>query len=120
MGRGDLCLAADSQPTGLLSDTLLRYSPRHARDPQESTGAGDAIEHPRVRPGRHAAPAEPLTGAEVRVFRLMPRSLSRREIADVLFLSPNTVKTHTQAIYRKLGVSTRADAIIRGQQIGIL
>jgi LuxR family maltose regulon positive regulatory protein len=35
-------------------------------------------------------------------------------------VSPNTVKTHTKAIYRKLGVSTRLDAIAKGHDAGIL
>ena len=54
---------------------------------------------------------EPLTEREVTVLRLLGGSLSMREIARELDLSQNTVKTHTRAIYRKLGVSTRLDAI---------
>jgi len=54
------------------------------------------------------------------VLRLLRGSLSLREIAAELFLSPNTIKTHTQAIYRKLGVSTWADAIVRGRDTGVL
>jgi LuxR family maltose regulon positive regulatory protein len=54
---------------------------------------------------------EPPTDREVTVLRLLGGSLSMREIAQELGLSPNTVKTHTRAIYRKLGVSTRHDAI---------
>ena len=41
-------------------------------------------------------------------------AMTRREIGDELFLSQNTIKTHTRSIYRKLGVSTRDDAIARG------
>ena len=44
------------------------------------------------------------------VLRLLRGSLSRREIAAELRRSPNTIKTQTQAIYRKLGVSTRRAA----------
>jgi len=54
---------------------------------------------------------EPLTEREVTVLRLLGGSLSMRGIAQELDLSQNTVKTHTRAIYRKLGVSTRRDAI---------
>ena len=49
---------------------------------------------------------------------LGPASL--RESARVLNVSMNTVKTHTPAIYRKLGVSTREDAVQRGRALGIL
>ncbi len=71
----------------------------------------------RPRPG---AAAGPLTEREVAVLRLLQGTLSLREIGQELYLSPNTVKTHTQAAYRKLGVSTRQDAIARAQEIGVL
>jgi LuxR family transcriptional regulator, maltose regulon positive regulatory protein len=61
----------------------------------------------------------PLTEREAAVLRLLRGSLSLREIGQELFLSPNTIKTHTQAIYRKLGVSTRHDAVARGHDIDI-
>ena len=51
---------------------------------------------------------------------LLRGPLSVREIAAELSLSPNTIKGHIRAIYRKLGVSTRAAAITRGQDSGIL
>jgi LuxR family transcriptional regulator, maltose regulon positive regulatory protein len=54
------------------------------------------------------------------VLRLLRGSLSLREIGLELYVSPNTIKTHTQAIYRKLGVSTRHDAVAQGRQAGIL
>jgi LuxR family maltose regulon positive regulatory protein len=63
--------------------------------------------------------AEPLTEREVAVLRLLGGSLSVREIGQELYVSANTVKTHTQAIYRKLGVSTRHDAVEQGKQLGI-
>ena len=52
--------------------------------------------------------------------RMLGGSLSLREIGQQLHVSPNTVKTHTKAIYRKLGVSTRLDAIAKGHDAGIL
>jgi LuxR family transcriptional regulator, maltose regulon positive regulatory protein len=61
-----------------------------------------------------------LTERQVRVLRLLRGSLTLTEIATELSLSPNTIKTHTQAIYRKLGVCTREDAVIRGLDQGIL
>jgi LuxR family transcriptional regulator, maltose regulon positive regulatory protein len=64
--------------------------------------------------------AEPLTEREVAVLHLLQGTLSLREIGQELHLSPNTIKTHAQAIYRKLGVSTRHDAVKRGRQVGRL
>ncbi len=63
--------------------------------------------------------AEPLTEREAAVLRLLGGSLSLREIGQELYVSANTVKTHTQAIYRKLGVSTRRDAVEQGRRLGI-
>lgn len=69
--------------------------------------------------GRPREPGEPLTEREVAVLRLLGVKLSLREIGLELYLSANTIKSHTQAIYRKLGVSTRHDAVERGKQLGI-
>jgi LuxR family maltose regulon positive regulatory protein len=54
------------------------------------------------------------------VLRLLRGTLSLREIGQQLYVSPNTVKTHARAVYRKLGVSTREDAITRGHDIGVV
>ena len=64
--------------------------------------------------------AEPLTDREEEVLRLLRGTLSLREIGQELFLSANTIKTHTRAIYRKLGVTTRQEAVERGRDMGIL
>jgi DNA-binding NarL/FixJ family response regulator len=75
----------------------------------------------RVRPLRSASQLEPtLTKRELRVLQLLRGSLTLTEIAAELELSPNTIKTHTRAIYRKLGVHNRRDAISQGQETGIL
>jgi len=63
---------------------------------------------------------DPLTDREVAVLRLLRGTLSLREIGAELGVSPNTVKTHTQAIYRKLEVSNRHDALERGRDTGFL
>ena len=64
--------------------------------------------------------AEPLTEREIVVLRMLGGTLSLREIGQALYVSANTVKTHTRAIYRKLGVSTRDDAVARGKQLRLL
>jgi LuxR family maltose regulon positive regulatory protein len=63
---------------------------------------------------------DPPTGAELTVLRMLATDLSAREIAGELFLSLNTVRTHTRALYRKLGVNARADAVARAQALGLL
>lgn len=61
-----------------------------------------------------------LTTAELRVLRFLPSHLSFREIADRLCVSPNTVKTHARGIYRKLGVSSRGNAVDRARGAGLV
>jgi LuxR family maltose regulon positive regulatory protein len=68
---------------------------------------------PSVMPGR------PLTEREETVLRMLGGTMSLREIGRELYVSPNTVKTHIRSIYRKLGVSTRGDAIAAGRDIDI-
>jgi LuxR family maltose regulon positive regulatory protein len=62
---------------------------------------------------------EPPSEAELAVLRLLTTDLSTREIASELFLSPNTVRSHTRAIYRKLQVGSRADAVARAAALGL-
>jgi ATP/maltotriose-dependent transcriptional regulator MalT len=63
---------------------------------------------------------EPLSEREREVLRYLPSQLTTREIGTRLFVSLNTVKTHQRAIYRKLGVSQRHDAVHRAKQLGLL
>jgi LuxR family maltose regulon positive regulatory protein len=63
---------------------------------------------------------EPPTPAELEILRLLATNLSQREIGKELFLSLNTVKTHTRNIYRKLGATSRQDAIARAVAAGRL
>jgi LuxR family maltose regulon positive regulatory protein len=61
-----------------------------------------------------------LTPAELRVLRFLPTHLSFPEIAAEVYVSPNTVKTQAQAVYRKLGVSSRREAVERGRAAGLM
>ena len=64
--------------------------------------------------------ADPLTAAERRILDLLPTQLSAPQIAARLFVSGNTVKTHTSHLYTKLGVTTRTDAVERARELGLL
>jgi len=61
-----------------------------------------------------------LTTAELRTFQYLPTHLSLREIGERLYITRNTVKTHTIAIYRKLGATSRSEAVARGRALGLL
>lgn len=65
-------------------------------------------------------PAPPLSEREREVLHLIAAGSTNREIAEVLFLSPHTVKEHTSAVYRKLGARNRAEAVQRAQRVGLL
>ncbi len=60
---------------------------------------------------------EPLTDRERDVLRFLPSRLSVREIADELYVSVNTLKFHLKVIYRKLGVTSRAEAAAKARQL---
>jgi LuxR family maltose regulon positive regulatory protein len=63
---------------------------------------------------------EPLSKGEIRVLRYLPTGLSVPEIAEELYLSENTVRTHTRHIYRKLGAHRRRDAVERARVLDLL
>ena len=65
------------------------------------------------------APAT-LTTAELRILALLPTHLSFREMGSRLYVSPNTVKTQAQAVYRKLDASSRSEAVVRAHELGLL
>src|SRR5260370_13064700 len=76
--------------------------------------------------GRPAPPSELArhselpTQGETRVPRYLPSNLPAREIADELYLSMNTVKTHQRHLYRRLGARTRPQAVERARALGLL
>jgi LuxR family transcriptional regulator, maltose regulon positive regulatory protein len=58
--------------------------------------------------------------AELAVLELLASGLSNRQIGERLFLSPNTIRSHLRALYHKLGVHSRTDAIARAGVLGLL
>jgi LuxR family maltose regulon positive regulatory protein len=61
-----------------------------------------------------------LSAREVEVLRALAGSGNLREVADALYISRNTIKTHTRALYAKLGVGTREEAVGRGRALGLV
>jgi LuxR family transcriptional regulator, maltose regulon positive regulatory protein len=95
----------DCPQPGILREMLARTERRLHRTPRRREGDGAADE---------------LTERELAVLRLLPSELSQREIAEALYVSINTVKTHTRGIYRKLGVDTRDEAVSRARELGVV
>jgi LuxR family maltose regulon positive regulatory protein len=63
--------------------------------------------------------ASTLTAAELRLLPLLATHLSYRQIGEQLFLSANTVKTEAYSAFRKLGVSSRNEAVVRTRELGL-
>ena len=61
-----------------------------------------------------------LTPAELRVLQYLPSRLTLPQIGQYLFVSQNTVKTHTLAIYRKLGTASRDETVDRARALGLV
>jgi len=70
--------------------------------------------------GRAGLGASSLTAAELRLLPLLATHLTFREVGQRLYLSRHTVKTHAISIYRKLGVSSRSQAVQQVQDIGLI
>src|SRR5215472_155402 len=70
--------------------------------------------------GSAAPGASALTDAELRLLPLLSTHLSFPEIGHELFLSPNTIKTQAGSIYRKLGASSRSQAVTCARELGLL
>ena len=65
-------------------------------------------------------PSAPLTQREIDILDLLKGRLSNQEIADTLFISPETVKRHLYNIYKKLSVKNRREASAKIAALNIL
>lgn len=70
--------------------------------------------------GADAVGANVLTSAELRLLPLLPSHLSFEEIGDRLHVSRNTIKTQARSVYRKLGVTSRSEAVQHATQLGLV
>jgi LuxR family transcriptional regulator, maltose regulon positive regulatory protein len=101
---------------------VVEHAAHLRSDPFIDTLVAAALEVRAAQPG--SAPssrvlAEPLTAAEERVLQLLPTS-TYLQIADTLYISRNTVKTHLRSIYQKLGVASRSEALERAVDLRLL
>jgi LuxR family maltose regulon positive regulatory protein len=95
---------------------LLRRQPDLGSLPAEVQELRSSLQTMRAQ----APGASTLTEAELRVLPFLATHLSFREIAERLFLSRHTVKSHAMAIYHKLSVTSRTDAVDRAGALGLL
>jgi LuxR family maltose regulon positive regulatory protein len=76
--------------------------------------------HTPARGGPPTTGVEELSEGEFRVLRLLASNLTQREIGAELYLSLNTIKSHTRSIFRKLGVTTREQAVARARELELI
>ena len=62
---------------------------------------------------------ETLSSREVEVLRLIAAGATNADIAEQLFISPNTVKTHVRRVLSKVGAANRAQAVVAAHRIGV-
>jgi LuxR family maltose regulon positive regulatory protein len=100
---------------GLLGAIIDRYSWQLAGT---SAYAAELLDD--LHPDEFPVFVEPLTARERAVLEYLPTMMTNTEIAHQLLVSVNTVKTHLKAVYRKLGVARRREAVLRARQLEIL
>ena len=104
---------------GALSYLMKDSSPEKLVEAIKAAEKGEPMLHPRVakkimeRAAGKKVVAEPLTDREMEVLSLLVKGLSNKEIADDLYISPRTVKSHVSNILRKLDVKDRTQAVIK-------
>jgi LuxR family maltose regulon positive regulatory protein len=119
-----------AEPDGLLLAFLLHPVPglleRHARHGTAHAAliadilsllAGRKLATP---PAEIQPPLEALSDSEIRVLRYLPTNLPAAQIANELYVSTNTVRTHMRHVYEKLGTHTRTDTVARARALGLL
>ena len=95
---------------------IIRQRPSLGVLPAQAAELAAALD----RIGQGPAGATSLTAAELRLLPLLSTHLTLLEIGERLYLSRNTVKTQAVSIYRKLGVSSRSEAMQRVRELGLL
>ncbi len=97
--------------SSLTRKVLAEFSRRANASEKRSTSGSGAV--------NESLPA-PLTGRELEVLQALARGLSNREIAGQLVITEGTVKNHVSNLIDKLGVRDRTQAVLKGQELGLI
>jgi LuxR family maltose regulon positive regulatory protein len=119
-GQGFLNTVVTTAPQ--VASYVVEHAAHLRPDPFIDALVAAALEVRAAQPGSAASSrvlAEPLTVAENRVLELLPTS-TYLQIAETLYISRNTVKTHLRSIYQKLGVASRSEALERAVDLRLL
>jgi LuxR family maltose regulon positive regulatory protein len=118
----DLLVGMRNSSEGLRAGVLAHIDRVLAAFPQQEQGdasARDISSTPQLRASEFTL-AEPLTGRESEILRLLATELSPSEIADELTVATATVQTHIKHIYGKLDVHNRYQAVQRGWDLDLI
>jgi len=113
-------VAKDADPDQLFAaiDLVMRGGTVLSTGVAESLGEG--IRELEYKPGAYQQRRLDLTDRELEILRLLATPKSPAQIAAELYLSKKTVQNHISAIYRKLGVGNRAEAIVKGMELHLI
>ncbi len=98
---------------------LIAEFPDPGRLPVIAAAIEQTLVAARANGGSRKLVEEP-SPAELAVLRCLAAGLSRREIGAELYISLNTVKSHTRELYRKLGATSRSEVVARAEALGLL
>ena len=126
MGRRLATVLCDGSVIGIVKDPTGNFGHRPSGiDPDgagslgiRSAAAGATVFPVDPTPAPSGGPA--LSARELEVLRHLGRGLSSQELGRVLGISGETVKSHIKAIFHKLGVADRAEAVVRAYELGLL
>ncbi len=113
------CRTVVDGPPGLVGD-LIAFLVRSRRDDYTDSLLTAAQRLQARRAARATPGGTTLTEREQEVLRCLQTRLTTREITGELYISMNTLKSHLKSINRKLGASSRSDAVARARTLGLL
>ena len=119
-----MIFVSKGKPVADLMEEILANSKRN----HDETTAGFSLTYVKklltvfksIKPPKIDDLLEPLSDRELEVLYLIAAGFKNKEIADKLFISLNTVKTHTKHINSKLGVNSRTKAVVRAKKLGLI
>jgi len=106
-------LLSDAAAGGIMPDTIKKLLAAFESEKKKENSSGSSL-------STYPSELAPLSQRELDVLRLIAQGLSNREISQKLFLALDTVKGHNRAIFEKLQVQNRTEAVARARQLGIL
>jgi LuxR family transcriptional regulator, maltose regulon positive regulatory protein len=108
---------------GATARLLVHEAREHLTPELQASAACDGLEAAEsalAHMSERGGAAGVLTSTELRVLQFLPSYLTLQQIGEHLFISQSTVKTHVLSIYRKFGVNSRAEAVKRGRDLGLV